>query len=319
VREYMPKLARPVKVFVELDAEGTRVYNRIAADLLADLADLAKKKRGSFDLLKHYAGGSADAEAQGRVMSKISCARMLLTHPDQLIGSGELYLAARDVFDEDPDAWPTVKKILKGKEVRVPKPLPGSQYAAQLLEEGELDGLDESPKLDELCLDIDELLAANDRNKIVVFSYHKLALRIIEARYPRISVRYDGDMTLKRRNSEKHRFKTDPAIRLFLSSDAGGLGVDLPEANILCQLDVPFTAGLVTQRNARVRRANLDFHDTVYTRTYLVEGSLEEYYAMLTAQKQRVAHAMRTGRGTTKGGITMSAATLGSFLRENQV
>lgn len=330
VREYMPTMGRPVKVLIEMDAEGAAVYARMSRDLQNDLEELKKRKRGGFDLLKHYAGGSDDGEAQGRVMSKISCMRMLCAHPDQLIGSAEQYLAARAIYDDDPDAWPKVTKVVKGKKIKVDKPLPGSAYAALLYEDGELDGLDETPKLDELCVDLDDMLAgvckccqeldgAERTNKIVVFSYHKLVLRILESRYPRISVRYDGDMTLKRRNTEKHRFKTDPAVRLFLTSDAGGYGVDLPEANHLCNLDIPFTAGRVTQRNARVRRANLEFHDAVHVRNYIIEGSLEEYYAALTEQKQTVATAMRTGRGTTKGAITMNAGTLGLFLAEHRV
>lgn len=354
VREYMPTMTRPLRVLVELDAEGAVVYERMSKDLRVDLAEAAKKVSGTFDLMKHYAGNSDQADAQGRIMSKISCIRMLCAHPGQLINSGEEYQASRVKQDEldwlkeeherdhgrhkqekcpaPPHAagWPVVTKKYGAKVMRFPKPLPGSAYAAQLLDEGVLDGLDESPKLDEVCLDIREVLRGRCRccrgvdrpqetSKLVVFSYHKMVLRILEQRFPGCSVRYDGDMSLKRRNENKRRFKQEPGVRLFLTSDAGGYGVDLPEANHLFNLDKPFTAGRVTQRNARVRRANLEFHDAVHVRDYLIDGSLELYYAELTEQKQRVATAMRTGRGTTKGAITMSVGTLGLFLSEHEV
>lgn len=260
-------------------------------------------------------------------MSKISCIRMLCAHPDQLIGSAEEYLAQKALQDANPEAWPKVTKTIKGKKVKVPRPLGGSAYAALLLKAGELDGLDEAPKLDELCVDIDLVLAgkcpcckhlpeADRTSKIVVFSYHKLALRILERRYgSEMAVRYDGDMSLKVRNANKKRFQREAATRLFLTSDAGGYGVDLPQANHLFNLDVPFTAGRVVQRNARVRRANLDFHDAVHVSNYLIAHSLEVYYADVTAQKQKVATAVRTGLGTTQGSIKVSAASLGQFLR----
>jgi len=330
VREYMPTMSRPTRVRVEFDAESAKVYQRMSRDLEFELAELSKKSRNGFDLMAMYAGDSADAEAQGKIMSKISCMRMLCAHPDQIIGSAQRYLEQLAVHDADPDNWPMITKTIRGKKKRVPKPLDGSAYAAELYVNGVLDGLDETPKMDEVQLDIDDVLAgvckccqtldgANRTNKVVVFSYHKLALRILEQRFGNVAVRYDGDMSLKKRNANKHRFKTEPGVRLFLTSDAGGYGVDLPEANHLFNLDIPFTAGRVTQRNARVRRANLEFHDAVHVRNYVIEGSLEEYYAELTEQKQRVANAMRTGRGTVKGGIVMNAGTLGMFLATHSV
>lgn len=331
VSPYMPTMATPKRVLIEVDEETARLYNEVMSpDLQAELAEAAKSTRGGFDLFAHYAGDNSDAEAQGRIMSKISCMRMLLAHPDQLINSGQEWLAAAEVREANPEAWPQVTKTIKGKKIKVPKPMPGSAYAAQLLDKGELDALDETPKMDEVMHDVEEVLAGKCRccrdlddadvtNKLVVFSYHKLALRILEQRFGAVSVRYDGDMTLKKRNENKKRFQRDPDVRLFLTSDAGGYGVDLPQANHLFNYDKPFTAGRVTQRNARVRRANLDFHQAVHVRDYLIDGSLEEYYADVTDAKQKVAQAMRTGRGTVKGGIKMSADSLRMFLAQHSV
>lgn len=354
VAPYMPTMSRPTRVLVELDEESARVYNLMADDLLEELAEAAKQSRGGFDLFAHYAGDSDAGETQGRIMSKISCIRMLCAHPDQLISSAQEYLdqaAQQKAMDDARDAhverygahaaedcpaaphhdgWPKVTKTIGGKKVKVPKPLAGSAYAAELYVEGELDGLDEAPKVEEVCLDIDDMLAgqckccrdldgAEHTNKIVVFSYHKLVLRILEQRYPGICVRYDGDMTLKKRNENKKLFQREPHIRLFLTSDAGGYGVDLPQANHLLNLDKPYTAGRVTQRNARVRRANLDYHDRVHVRDYLIDGSLEVYYADVTEAKGKVAAAVRTGKGHTGGIIKVTADTLGKFIATNSV
>ncbi len=330
VSPYMPTMKKPKRVLVELDEESSYVMRLMSLALQEELDEAAKMSRGStFDLFAHYSGDSPAGEVQGRIMSKISCIRMLCAHPDQLINSGTEWLAGKKQQDNDPEGWPKVTKTIKGKKVKVPKPIPGSAYAAELLTAGELDGLDEAPKMDELCIDIDLVLKgeclccqhlpeAARTSKIVVFSYHKLALRILENRYgPALSVRYDGDMSLKVRNANKKRFQREPETRLFLTSDAGGYGVDLPQANHLFNLDVPFTAGRVTQRNARVRRANLDFHDAVHVTNYLIDHSLEVYYADVTAAKQTVVHAVRTGLGTNQGSLKMNAESLGRFLREH--
>lgn len=354
VAKYMPAVGRQKRVLVELDRASALVYHRMSDDLLAELAEAAKKVRGSFDLFAHYAGDSAEGQTQGRIMSRISCMRMLCAHPSQLVESGEQYLAAAEVrekleraqeehegrhgvhSEEECDApphaagWPKVKKRVSGKEIWVDKPLDGSAYAGQLLDEGVLDDLEETPKADALEEDILAVLggtcsccgdveAPEVTSKVVVFSYHKLLLRVLQRRLGAVSTRYDGDMTPKAREASKEVFQRDPAVRVFLTSDAGGYGVDLPQANHLFNADVPFTAGRVTQRNARVRRANLDHHSVVHVRDYLVDGSLEEFYAEVTSAKNKMATAVRTGRGHNKGKLAVNAATLGAFLTENSV
>lgn len=333
VAPYMPTMGRPRRILIELDAESARVYDLMSADLEEELAEAAKKARGGFSLEKHYAGGSQDAETQGRIMSKISCIRMLCAHPDQLIDSGAEFLRQAAIRDADPEAWPKVSKRLhNGETVKVPKPFDGSAYAAELLQSGELDELSETPKLDEVVHDARQVLAGEcsccadvadpaRTNKLVLFSYHKMSLRVLEERFgPELASRYDGDMTLKVRNAAKERFQYDPSVRLFLTSDAGGYGVDLPQANHLFNLDKPFTAGRVTQRNARIRRSNLDYHDVVHVRDYLIWNSLEVYYADITAAKEAVVQAVRTGRGIANDGkIVVNAASLGAFLRSHTV
>lgn len=329
VRDFMPKMRPPKRVLVQFDVETARVYQRMSDDLAVELAEAAKQHQGSFDLFAHYSGDSSAGETQGKIMSKISCMRMLCAHPDVLINSAEDYLEGQLVKERDPTSWPMVTKTRNGKKVKVPKPIPGSAYAAQLLESGELDALEETPKADEVCHDIIETLAGqcwccrdvegHEVNKIVVFSYHKMVLRILQKKFPELSVRYDGDMSLKNRDIAKKQFQRDPDTRLFLTSDAGGYGVDLPQANHLFNLDKPFTAGRVTQRNARVRRANLDYHDRVHVRDYLIENSIEVYYADVTATKQLVVDAVRTGVGGVAGAIKVNAATLGKFVNTHRV
>jgi hypothetical protein len=353
VAQYMPEPTPTHTVLIELDAASAFVYETMCEDLVEDLQSM--RASATFDVAAHYGGGAgSDMSDTGKVMSKISCMRMLCAGPLQLVESARLYQSqcARQIeLDEAAEAhqiqygehgpddcpaskhekgWPTVKKVIKGNSVRVPKDKNGSAYAASLLDAGYFDDLDQSPKAEEILLDVRQVLlgechcctdlpSAATVNKVVVFSYHKRLLRQLEADLGPVAVRFDGDLPHRQRDENKRRFQTEPGVRVFLTSDAGGYGVDLPQGNHLFNADKPFTAGRVTQRNARIRRANKEFHDVVHTRDYLVAGSIEIYYAEITNQKARVARAVQTGKGHTKGSIMMNAGGLAEFLRTHRV
>jgi superfamily II DNA/RNA helicase len=71
------------------------------------------------------------------------------------------------------------------------------------------------------------------------------------------------------------RFQNNKDCRLFIASDAGAFGVDLPEANYLFNYDLVESAGKMDQRNARHVRAGSP-HKKVFVVNYLMEGSVEE-------------------------------------------
>lgn len=51
----------------------------------------------------------------------------------------------------------------------------------------------------------------------------------------------------KKRHLEIQRFKTDNDCRLFLSSDAGSTGLNLPVANVVVNLDLPWNPAKLAQ------------------------------------------------------------------------
>ena len=50
------------------------------------------------------------------------------------------------------------------------------------------------------------------------------------------------------------RFKSDPACRVFLSTDAGGTGLNLQTADTVVNLELPWNPAVLEQRIARVHR-----------------------------------------------------------------
>lgn len=293
VKDQLPKVTEEI-VAVPFDSAGARLYRRIVKDLLRDLA-AAQRTFGNFSVFQHYSptGQSDPAElrARGRIMSKLTCLRMLCDHPELLRWS------ARNFCDQLGS---------------------GSQYAAELAAAGHLDGLTAAPKFDatlELLRDIDSA-----GYKAVLFSFFKQALfRLHDATSELRPVLFHGDMTPKERDEAKMKFDYDDHCRLFLSSDAGGVGLDLPAARYLINFDLPWSAGRFDQRQARIIRLSSE-HDSVTLVTTVMAGSVEERMYELLLAKRAVADAVVDGRGIdAKGRLQLTLATLTEFLQTSAV
>ena len=277
-------------LLIDLDPRTASLMRRITRDLKADLVTLSNTPGGqTFSLSDHY-GHSDTPNSQwseadvlrGLLMSKIVTARMLCDHPDLVRHSAYLY----------------------GQEDG------GSAYAAQLVEAGHLDMVTASPKLDVLAERLEDILSGSD-SKVVVFSVFRGMLDLIQRRMSSVgSVVYHGGMNAEKRNEAKIQFQTDPDTRLFISSDAGGYGVDLPQANALINYDLPWAAGALDQRNARPRRVSSTWEHIVIE-NLMIKDSLEEWQFGLLAHKTAVSQAILAGRGITEsGGVSVPLDSL---------
>lgn len=300
VRDQLPAVSE-VTESVVLDAKSKRLYRIIANDLLDELE---KVPTGSgFDLAKHYGGGDDDyasLQARARIMSRLMCLRMLCDHPNLLRLSAERYEFGQQHPNEGMKA--------------------GSAYAHDLLERGELDRLpDRSKKLDELARIIDEIQEADPGAKIVAFSYFKPMLKWAQHALKKYEpVLFTGDLNAKQKQASKDTFEEDPACKVFLSSDAGGYGVDLPVASYLINLDLPWSAGAIDQRNARIIRLSTE-HDAVFLKNLLVQGSIEERQYDMLEQKRAIASAIVDGKTNRAGTIQLKLTTLKQFLIDSNV
>ncbi|XXX95369.1 DEAD/DEAH box helicase [Sorangium sp. So ce204] len=113
-----------------------------------------------------------------------------------------------------------------------------------------------SPKLDELEALIAEV-TAQPRNKVIVFSEWVGMLELASERLDRLRVGYamlHGDVPTERRPALLDRFRDDPAVRVLLSTDAGGVGLNLQAASYVVHLDLPWNPARLDQRTARAHR-----------------------------------------------------------------
>jgi SNF2 family DNA or RNA helicase len=127
-----------------------------------------------------------------------------------------------------------------------------------------------------------------------------------------------GGMSASERDASKQQFGRDPNTRVFLSSDAGGYGVDLPMANHLISYDLPWSAGKLDQRESRIIRLSSEFPHVTVT-SFVMKGSLEErQYDML--QEKRLINMAFIDKGyDAHGQYEITLGSLSDFLAGSRV
>ncbi len=111
-------------------------------------------------------------------------------------------------------------------------------------------------KLDELFNILDEIIN-NGTEKIVIFSQWERFTRLIALELDRLQIGYtnlNGNIPSRERKDLFDRFNNEPACRIFLSTDAGGTGLNLQKASILINMDLPWNPAVLEQRIGRIYR-----------------------------------------------------------------
>lgn len=129
---------------------------------------------------------------------------------------------------------------------------------------------------------------------------------------------FTGDMNSTEKDSAKQKFSKDPNTRLFLSSDAGGYGVDLPQANYLISYDLPWSAGKLDQREARIIRLSSQ-HPHVTIASFVMKGSIEERQYEMLQQKRGINEAFIDKGYDTQGRFELTLNSLTEFLQHSEV
>ncbi len=133
-----------------------------------------------------------------------------------------------------------------------------------------------APKLEELERLLEEICLGDGR-KVVVFSewerMQAMAAEVCE-RLGLGHVRLHGGVPSSARGRLIDRFREDPQCQVFLSTDAGGVGLNLQAASHVVNLDLPWNPAVLAQRIARVHR--LGQREAVNVVLLVSEGSFEE-------------------------------------------
>jgi SNF2 family DNA or RNA helicase len=147
---------------------------------------------------------------------------------------------------------------------------------------------DVSPKLEELEELLRELLGSGP-HKAVVFSQWELMLRKAEEVVGRLGVGcavLHGGVPGKERRALLERFRDDADCRVFLSTDAGGTGLNLQSADTVVNLEVPWNPAVLEQRVARVHR--MGQHSPVQVYHFVTRDSIEERVLKVMQRKREL-------------------------------
>lgn len=112
------------------------------------------------------------------------------------------------------------------------------------------------PKLDELDRIFDEVFSTPDV-KVIVFSEWTRMLELVRDLCRKRGLGYawhTGAVPQKQRRAEIRVFKDDPECRVFLSTDSGGVGLNLQNASVVINCDLPWNPAKLEQRIARAWR-----------------------------------------------------------------
>ena len=144
------------------------------------------------------------------------------------------------------------------------------------------------PKIEEL----EELLQENileGEEKAVIFSQWLRMTELVEAVLKRNGIGYvhlNGSLPSRQRRDLLTQFKDDDRIRVFLSTDAGGVGLNLQSGSLVINMDIPWNPAVLEQRIGRVHR--LGQRRTVRVVNFVSSGSIEARILELLKFKKSV-------------------------------
>ncbi len=145
-------------------------------------------------------------------------------------------------------------------------------------------------KIDELMNILDEAFAEGD-TKVVVFSQWERMTRIVASELDQRNIQYEslhGGVPSKEREKLFDNFRNKPESKVFLSTDAGGVGLNLQSASLLINLDLPWNPAVLEQRIARIHR--MGQKKNVQIINLISQGTIEEQ--MLAKLKFKSSMAM---------------------------
>ncbi|NJN97007.1 MAG: SWF/SNF helicase family protein, partial [Anaerolineales bacterium] len=145
-----------------------------------------------------------------------------------------------------------------------------------------------SPKLQELADILDDEVA-NNGHKAILFSQWTNMLHLTYPVLDRLNlghVTLSGDVPTPKRGELIERFLNDDKCNVFLSTDAGGVGLNLQAASLVVNLDLPWNPAVLDQRIARAHRHG-QLH-TVNVINLIAKDTIEERILDTLATKRNI-------------------------------
>jgi superfamily II DNA or RNA helicase len=144
--------------------------------------------------------------------------------------------------------------------------------SSYLLDEESTDGL----KPTEVMTVLSELLERPGAKAVVFSQWLRMHELLVEEAKKKDwgHVLFHGGVPSAKRQDLVEQFRNDPDCRLFFSTDAGGVGLNLQFAAVVVNVDLPWNPAVLEQRIGRVHR--LGQKETVRVVNFVAKGTIEE-------------------------------------------
>jgi len=272
------------RVSREDDPEVGKLFPKVFEDTL--VIDWHPKDRRIYDILIGKAKELIEADfSEANVLAMIQVLQMLCDAPSMIVESAhnrQAFEASLNDWGDEDDGIP----IHTG-------PI-GSEVAVALLEALQTPPSDDNhTKLDALR---EILLEKHPDEKALVFmTWSSYGFKPITKKLDEWGVSYvcyEGSQ--KQADAAKDLFREDPEIRVFLSSDRGADSIDLPEAAVGVNYNLPWTW---VRKKQRMRNVRVDSQLAQnYWYDLIMADSVEERKQDIIAQKQEYHTALFDGR-----------------------
>lgn len=151
---------------------------------------------------------------------------------------------------------------------------------------------------------------ASQGDKVLAFSHFTrvgmlLLTPHVAARGIRHVVYYGVGMKAKERQEALLRFKRDPAVTLFLASDAAKRGLNLPEARYVINYEVPYSYDTLMQRSERINRADSEL-EGMTSYIYITKDTVEERIWEENERRRLISQATQGTVETLNYGVPRS-------------
>lgn len=126
------------------------------------------------------------------------------------------------------------------------------------------------------------------QRKMILFTEHKDTLNYLERRVAGVLGTSEAITTIHggvgrdERRKRQEMFRSDPAVRILLATDAAGEGVNLQNANLMVNYDLPWNPNRLEQRFGRIHRIGQQQKCYLWNMVAKETREGEVYYRLLT-------------------------------------
>ena len=137
--------------------------------------------------------------------------------------------------------------------------------------------------LKELLIDI-----IHGESKALIFTqFAEMAKIIMEELKEYKPLLIAGEVSNEERKENIDKFQNENENKILISTEAGGMGLNLHRANFVIHFDLPWSVSKIEQREDRAHRIGQKANVTVYK--LIVSGTIDEYVLKTLHKKQKLS------------------------------